>query len=79
VWRQIPEIVSLLLEIVDTNIPIYKWPYLAFTLLRVGPDGVDGQVITRDMTNPFTTSEGAQVLGPNWEAINPVLQKMFGE
>lgn len=79
VWQQIPEILPLVSEIVDTNIPLYKWPFLAFTLLRVGPDGIDGQVITRDMTNPFTTSGGAQVLGPDWEAITPVVFEMFGE
>jgi anionic cell wall polymer biosynthesis LytR-Cps2A-Psr (LCP) family protein len=79
VWRQFPEIYPLIIEIVDTNIPLHKWPFLAFTLLRVGPDEIDTQIITRDMTHPFTTSSGAQVLGPNWEAINPVIDEMFGE
>ena len=79
VMRQLPEIIPVLLELVDTNIPIYKWPYLAFTLLRVGPEGTNAAAITREMTNPFTTSGGAQVLGPNWEAINPVLLEIFGE
>jgi LCP family protein required for cell wall assembly len=79
VRRQLPEILPLIFEIVDTDIPLHRWPFLAYALLRVGPDGIDGQVITRDMTNPFTTSEGAQVLGPNWEAINPVVIEMFGE
>jgi len=54
-------------------------PRLGLALIRVGPDGIDNRVITREMVNPFTTSEGAQVLAPNWGKINPVLMEMFGE
>ena len=79
VWKQLPEILPLVVEMVDTNIPISKWPYLGITLLRVGTDNFDARVITREMTLPFTTSGGAQVLGPNWAIINPVLSEMFGQ
>ncbi len=78
-WRQLPDVFPVLIEMVDTNIPITKWPGLGITLLRVGPDGIDSRIISREMTNPFTTSQGAQVLGPNWNIINPILQEMFGE
>lgn len=78
IWKQLPDIVPLVIQMVDTDVPISKWPYLAITMLRVGPDGIDASVITREMTNPFTTSGGAQVLGPNWTIINPVLLEMFG-
>ena len=77
--RQLPQIFPLILETVDTDLPLRKWPLLAVTLLRVGPDGVDARVISREMTFPFTTESGAQVLAPNWEAINPVLLEMFGQ
>lgn len=78
-WRQLPNILPVIIEMVDTNVPIPKWPGLGITLLRVGPDGIDNRIISREMTNPFTTSQGAQVLGPNWNVINPVLQEMFGQ
>lgn len=78
-WRQWPEILPLVMEMVDTNIPISKWPSLAITLLRVGPEGIDARIITREMTFPFSTESGAQVLAPNWAAINPVLFEMFGQ
>jgi len=78
-WPQLPKTLPLIIKMVDTNIPLTKWPALAITLLRVGPDGLDTRTITREMTNPFTTSEGAQVLGPNWTIINPVLLEMFGQ
>ena len=48
-------------------------------LLRAGPDGIDNRTITREMVNPWTTDQGANVLLPNWDAINPVLLEMFGE
>jgi LCP family protein required for cell wall assembly len=77
-WRNIPEILPLVFEMVDTNIPWHKWIYLGVTMLRVGQDGIDTRVITREMTFPFTTENGAQVLAPNWQVINPVILEMFG-
>jgi hypothetical protein len=50
-----------------------------FALLRAALFGVDSQTITRDMVTPFQASAGAQVLAPNWEAINPLLNNMFGK
>ena len=79
VWRQLPQILPLVINMVDTNIPPNKWIPLGVTMLRVGQDGIDARVISRQMTNPFTTAEGAQVLGPNWQAINPVILEMFGQ
>jgi len=39
---------------------------------------MDSQTITREMVTPFQTSQGAQVLAPNWDVINPLLKRMFG-
>jgi hypothetical protein len=64
--------------VIDTNIPIWQWPRLLFALLRALFFGIDSQAITRDMVNPFQTSQGAQVLAPNWDAIRPLLREMFG-
>jgi LCP family protein required for cell wall assembly len=79
IWRQLSDIVPMVLDVVDTDMPFIKWLYLGATMLSVGQDGIDARVITRELTNPFTTSGGAQVLGPNWEAINPILVEMFGQ
>lgn len=79
VWQQLPDILPLIMEMIDTNVPALKWPLMVITLLRVSPDGVDARVITREMTQPFSTEGGAQVLAPNWEEINPLLFEMFGE
>lgn len=78
-WPRLPDVIIAFTQVVDTNVPIWLWPRLGLALLRTGPDGIDNRVISREMVNPFTTSGGAQVLGPNWQLINPVLLDMFGQ
>ena len=78
-WPRLPNLVVVILDSVDTNVPIWLWPRLALALLRAGPGGIDARVISRDMVTPFTTSGGAQVLGPRWDQINPMLLEMFGQ
>jgi len=77
-WSALPQLIFSLAEVVDTNIPFWQWPRLLFALIRSALFGVDSQTITRDMVTPFVTSGGAQVLAPNWEAINPILKDIFG-
>jgi polyisoprenyl-teichoic acid--peptidoglycan teichoic acid transferase len=77
-WTSLPQFIYSLTEVIETNIPFWQWPRLLFALLRALVVGIDSQTITREMVIPFQTSEGAQVLAPNWDAINPVLRRMFG-
>jgi LCP family protein required for cell wall assembly len=77
-WRLLPQFIFSLTQVIDTNIPLWQWPRLLFALLRAFLFGIDSQTITREMVIPFQTSQGAQVLAPNWEAINPLLSSMFG-
>ena len=76
-WLKIPAMIQAVLRNVDTNLPRWLWPRYAFALLRVGPDNIDNHVIKDDMVVPFTTYEGASVLAPNWDLINPIVQAMF--
>jgi len=78
-WISLPRFIISLSQVVDTNIPLWQWPRLLFALLRAFLFGIDSQTITREMVTPFQTSQGAQVLAPNWDAINPLLKKMFGQ
>jgi anionic cell wall polymer biosynthesis LytR-Cps2A-Psr (LCP) family protein len=77
-WRALPSFLYSLAEVIDTNIPVWQWPRLLFALLRAFVSGIDSQTITREMVVPFQTPEGAQVLAPNWDAIHPLLTRMFG-
>lgn len=74
---RLPLAANAFLKSVDTNLPPWDLPRLAFTFLRVGAAGIDSRTITRDMASPYTTSQGANVLLPNWPVILPVVQDMF--
>jgi LCP family protein required for cell wall assembly len=75
----LPQVLLEISKSVETDVPFILWPKLAINLLVGGIGGIDTRTITREMVNPFTTSGGAQVLAPNWDAINPVLLEMFGQ
>lgn len=78
-WPRLPLALGTLIAGIDSNLPIWEWPRYVFTLLRAGSRGIDTRMITREMVRGFETSEGAQVLAPNWEKINPLLMEMFGQ
>jgi hypothetical protein len=63
---------------VDTDLGLGELLQLAFTGLRVGPDGIEHHVIDREMTRPWTTPTGGAVLLPRWEAIAPLVEEVFG-
>ncbi|MCL4560497.1 MAG: LCP family protein [Chloroflexi bacterium] len=77
-WLRLPAAMIALGQTVDTNLPAWQWPRLALALLRAGPGGIDSRTIDREMVTPFVTSGGADVLGPNWDQILPVVREMFG-
>jgi hypothetical protein len=45
--------------------------------LRAGQKGIDARGISREMTQPFITSSGADVLLPLWDKISPLVDEMF--
>jgi LCP family protein required for cell wall assembly len=79
IWPRLPVAFFKLALAIDSNLPIWIWPRYAINWLRAGPEGIDSRLINREMAQGFTTSEGAQVLAPDWNRINPVLLDMFGQ
>jgi len=79
VWPRLPAAITHGLGSVSSDVPVWEWPRLLFALVRVGPGGIDGRVIDRSMAVGFTTNQGAQVLEPQWDRINPVLLEVFGQ
>lgn len=72
-WGRLPALVPVVVQLVETDIPVWAWPRLGLAVLRAGPNGIVSKSITREMVNPFTTGAGAQVLAPNWDIIRPEL------
>jgi len=78
-WSRLPGAAAAIFQAVETDIPVWQWPRLGFALVRASLGGIDNRIIEREMVTPFQTSEGAQVLLPNWELINPILQDIFDQ
>lgn len=76
-WSRLPAAYHSFSKYVDTNIPIWVWPKMMLSLLRVGIGGIDSRSINRDMVTPFITNQGASVLLPDWSKINPVIRDIF--
>ncbi len=77
-WSRLPAVVTALRKVTDTNLPVWEWPRLALALVRAGPSGIDNHTLPREMTTPFITSGGADVLLPKWNLILPYVHQMFG-
>jgi LCP family protein required for cell wall assembly len=77
-WLRMPAFIAAVSESLDTSIPFWVWPRLGFALLRLGPGGIDYHVINRDYVSPTITSDGAQVLLPEWTLILPLADEIFG-
>jgi len=77
-WVRFPQLMSAANETIQTNIPVWLWPRLGLAFIRAGLGSIDSQVISRVMVHPFVTSQGAQVLAPDWDAIEKVVRPMFG-
>lgn len=78
-WPRLPGVSLAASRVIQTDIPAWLWPRLGFALLRTPLFGIDNRIISSDMVIPYITGGGAQVLIPDWEAINPVLHEIFGE
>ena len=78
-WLKIPALLTALPNAIETNIPLWQLPRLGLAFVRASFGEMDNRTIDWDMVTPYVTSGGAQVLLPNWDAINPVLAEMFGE
>jgi LCP family protein required for cell wall assembly len=78
-WLRIPAVAAAVNDSIDTNLPFWVWPRLAFALLRAGPGGIDYHIINRDYVSSSTTSEGAQVLIPEWLLISPLVNEIFND
>ena len=79
-WPRIPAVIQAGFSSVDSNIPFWQWPRLGLAILRAGlTDSIDSSTIRREMTTPYITDEGANVLLPDWNQIHPFVDEMFAQ
>lgn len=72
-WPRLPQFIAMVPGALDTNIPVWLWPRLGLALARASITGIDTLIIDRTMVSGFVTSEGAQVLMPDWVRIREFL------
>jgi LCP family protein required for cell wall assembly len=77
-WPRLPAVAQAMLSSVDSNLPLWQWPRLGLAFLRAGwGSRFDSRTIQREMTTPYITDGGANVLLPNWDLIRPFVKQIF--
>jgi LCP family protein required for cell wall assembly len=76
-WFRLPAVLKAFFGAVDTNIPLWMWPRLGLFLLLTGPEKIEYHILGRELVVPFLTDQGANVLRPNWDLINLLVQQIF--
>lgn len=76
-WLRIPAVMTATIQALDTNIPFYAWPRLLYGMAFSALFGFEAQTLDRNWVTPWVTDQGAQVLIPNWELINPAVEAIF--
>jgi len=76
-WSRVPYMLTKVMAAVDSNLPIWLWPRVVTSFAFAGIFGFETLVIDRSMVTPTVTSEGAQVLLPNWGLILPFVGENF--
>jgi LCP family protein required for cell wall assembly len=76
-WARIPAVAAATIQAIDTNIPFYAWPRLLYGMAFSAVFGFDTLSLDRNWVTPWVTDQGAQVLIPNWDLINPAIAEIF--
>jgi len=76
-WLRIPAVATAVVQALDTNIPFYAWPRLLYGMAFSAAFGFEAQSLDRNWVTPWRTDQGAAVLIPNWELINPAVDEIF--
>ncbi len=76
-WPRIPAVLVAASKAIETDLPLPLWPRMAYGMLFSAVNGFDSHTFDRNAVTPWVTDEGAQVLLPNWELINPMMEEIF--
>ena len=76
-WLLIPRVYQAFTNAVETNLSPRDLVRLAMAWLRAGEEGLEKIVIDQTMTTPFRTPQGAEVLQPRWDLIQPLVGARF--
>jgi len=78
-WSRFPRALHVLRGAAESNIPFWAWPRLALMVLQSHLNGTESYTITRDMVCPRITSQGEQVIEPDWDKIRAMTRTIFNK
>ncbi len=73
-WLLIPRVYLAFRNAVDTDLTVRDFGRLVLAWRLAGNKGIETVVIDRTLTTPYRTAQGASVLLPRWELIQPLVQ-----
>lgn len=76
-WVRIPAIITAVLQSFDSNVPIWVWPRLIYGAAFSAVKGFSFNTLDWDWVTSWVTEDGAHVLLPKWDLINPFVQSIF--
>jgi LCP family protein required for cell wall assembly len=76
-WVRLPAAWAIARAYFTTTLNEVDFATILLVVLRVGPQGLQSYTLDQDMTTPFTTVTGAQVLLPRWEVIWSLVNQIF--
>ena len=77
-WWRMPLVLNALRKSITTNVPVIFYPRLAYSLAFSAIKGFDMHTLDHGtMATDWVTPDGGQVLLPNWDLINPLVDKLF--
>lgn len=76
-WFRIPAVMVAVNNTIQTDLPAWLYPRVAYSAVFSAVKGFDSQTLPREMVTPYLTDQGAQVLLPNWDLIYPLLKSIF--
>lgn len=76
-WWRLPGVYLAILQNIDTDLTPLDIALLGPAVVWVGPDGIDRQVLSQGFTSNETLDNGAEVVMPDWDAINALVEVMF--
>lgn len=77
-WWRIPGVLKAAVESVSTNVPVYLYPRIAYSVMFSAVKGFDMYTLDHGtMATGWITPDGADVLVPHWDLIAPLVNKLF--
>lgn len=76
-WPRLPAAWAAARTYFSTDLNEVDFATILLAIMLVGPEGLQSYAINPEMTIPYTTDSGAQVLLPRWEVILPLVNEIF--